>query len=98
MSVCGVQNDKKFVLCSGLFSVYLFIDVQLEFSTFGTSKSSSFCKDLFSWKSFLKKFRIDFDCFFDALGAFFSGFLGRESKLQNETIFSEKPDSETWIW
>ena len=30
-------------------------------------------KMYFSWKSFLKKFRFDFECFVDAFGAFGSG-------------------------
>ena len=39
MSVSGVQNALKTVLCLGLFPEHIFIDFGLEFSTFGTSKS-----------------------------------------------------------
>ena len=36
--------------------------------------------------------------FFGCLGSRFSDFLGLENKLENEAIFSDITDPETWIW
>ena len=45
----------------------------------------------------LKEFHDGFLLFFRRLGNGFSGFLGLENKLENETIFNEKPNLEFWI-
>ena len=46
----------------------------------------------------LHEFQDAFLSFFRGLGKGFSGCLGLENKLENETCFSEKTDSEKWIW
>ena len=43
-------------------------------------------------KIVFEEFRDRFLVFFGCLGSCFSDFLGLENKLENETIFSEKPD------
>ena len=44
------------------------------------------------------EFRDVFLLFVGRLGIGFSNFLSLENKLENETIFCEKPDLKTSIW
>ena len=85
-----------------LFAGHLFIDFCLEISMFGTSKSlfshGKYGKKRLFMEFVFKEFLDQLLVFFKWLGNRFSDFLRFENKLENETIFSEKPDLEKWIW
>ena len=78
MSVFGVQNALKIVLCLGLFPGHLLLISELIFRRLGFPnrrfRKECIAKINFSWKSFLVNFGIEFYSFVAALGTVFSDF------------------------